>query len=131
MGNLLTGSGVSSPSFKSLYPIHVFGVSKQSERLTEVVVDLTVRMEFSAAVPANTQAYAPVISDRMLKFKRPVPYSRRDSQLSWSTVGKKYWCEQSQKIRLRSLHQTTALTFKLHSVLHCTYKRIVTMNWQW
>ena len=44
-------------------------MSKQSERLTEGVVDLTVRMEFSVAVPANAQAHALVISDRMLKFK--------------------------------------------------------------
>ena len=51
-------------------PIHVFDVSKQSERLTEGVVDLTVWMEFSANVPANTQAYALVINDEMLKFKR-------------------------------------------------------------
>ena len=56
-------------SFKDLFPIHVFDVSKQSERLTEGVVDITVKMEFSAAVPANTQAYALVICDRMLKFK--------------------------------------------------------------
>ena len=55
-------------TFKSLYPIHLFGVSKQSERLTNGVVDLTVKMEFSANIPANTQAYALVISDRMLKF---------------------------------------------------------------
>ena len=67
--NLLAGSAVNPIAFKSLYPIHVFNVSKQSERLTEGVVDLTVRMEFSVAVPANTQAYALVISDRMLKFK--------------------------------------------------------------
>ena len=44
-------------------------MSKQNERLTEGVVDITIRMEFSANVPANTQAYALVISDRMLKFK--------------------------------------------------------------
>ena len=67
--NLLAGSGVNPIAFKSLYPIHVFDVSKQSERLTEGVVDLTVKMEFSVAVPANTQAYAFVISARMLKFK--------------------------------------------------------------
>ena len=66
--NLLAGSAVNPITFKSLYPIHVFDISKQSERLTECVVDLTVRMEFSAAVPANTQAYVLVISDRMLKF---------------------------------------------------------------
>ena len=37
--------------------------------LTEGVVDLTVRMGFSDNVPANTQAYTLVTSDRMLKFK--------------------------------------------------------------
>ena len=67
--NLLAGSAVNPSAFKSLYPIHVFDVSKQSERLTEGAVDLTERMEFSVNVPANTQAYALVISDRMLKFK--------------------------------------------------------------
>ena len=77
-------------AFKSLYPIHVFDESKQSERLTEGVVDLTVRMKFSVAVPANTRAYALLISDRMLKLqsmdRRCLSYSRRDSQLRWSTV---------------------------------------------
>ena len=67
--NLLAASAVNPDVFKTLCPIHVFDVSKQSERLTEGVVDLTVRMEFSANVPENTQAYALVISDRMLKFK--------------------------------------------------------------
>ena len=56
-------------ALKSLYPIHIFDVSKQSERLTEGVVDFIVKMEFSANVPANTQGYALVISDRMLTFK--------------------------------------------------------------
>ena len=67
--NLVAGSAVSPSAFKSLYPIHLFDVSKQNERLTEGVVYLTVRMEFSANIPANTQSYAIVISDRMLKFK--------------------------------------------------------------
>ena len=38
----------------AIYPIHVFDVSKQSERLAEVVVDFTVKMEFSTNVPADT-----------------------------------------------------------------------------
>ena len=67
--NLLAGSSVNPSAFRSLYPIHIFDVSKQSERLTEGVVELTVRMAFSADVPANTQACALVISDRMPKFK--------------------------------------------------------------
>ena len=53
--------------FQSLHPIHAFDVSKQSERLAEGVVDLTVRMRFSANVPANTQAYALVIECSNLK----------------------------------------------------------------
>ena len=61
--NLLAGSAVNPNAFKSLYTIHIFDVSKYSERLAGVVV------EFSANVPANTQAYALVISDRMLEFK--------------------------------------------------------------
>ena len=65
--NLLAGSSVNPIAV--VYPIHVFDVSKQSGRLTEGVVDVTVRMEFSANVPASTQAYALVISDRMLRFK--------------------------------------------------------------
>ena len=55
-------------AYKALYPIYIFDVSKQSEQLTEGVVDLTVKMEFSENV--NTQAYALVINDRILKFKR-------------------------------------------------------------
>ena len=75
----MAGSGVNPRAFKSLYLYRMFDVSKQSERLIEGVVDLTVRMEFSANVPANTQVYALVISDRMLEFKS-------DSQLRWTTA---------------------------------------------
>ena len=61
--NLLTVSQVNPAAYKALYPIHVFDVLKQSERLIEGVVDLTVKMEFSANVPADTQAYARLILD--------------------------------------------------------------------
>ena len=40
--SLLAGSQVNPAVYKALYPIHVFDVSKQNERLTEGVVDLTV-----------------------------------------------------------------------------------------
>ena len=54
--NLLAGSQVNPAAYKALYPIHVFDVSKQSERLTEGVVDVTVKMKFSVNAPADTQA---------------------------------------------------------------------------
>ena len=55
--------------YTNLYPIFVFDVSKQSERLKTGIVDVTVKMEFSATVPANTKAYAIVICDRTIRFK--------------------------------------------------------------
>ena len=67
--NLLAGNLVNPVVYKALYPIHVFDVSKQSERMAGGFVDLTVKMEFSANVPADTQAYTLVIIDRMLNLK--------------------------------------------------------------
>ena len=67
LNNLLASSQVNPATYKALHSIHMFDVSKESERLTEGVVDLTVKMEFSANVPPDTQAL--VISDQMLKFE--------------------------------------------------------------
>ena len=55
--------------YATLYPLFVFDVSRQSERLKSGIVDVTVKMEFSTAVPAKTQAYAVVICDRIIKFQ--------------------------------------------------------------
>lgn len=52
-----------------LYPLFVIDVSHQSERLKESTVDIQVRAEFERNVPANTQAFALVISDRILQFE--------------------------------------------------------------
>ena len=56
-------------TFKSLFPVFVLDVSKQSERLQQGVVDITVEMFFEDNVNANTNAHALLISDRKLKFK--------------------------------------------------------------
>ena len=60
--------GIGPSEYKDLYPLFVFDVSKQSERLKSSVTDITIRAQFSENVPAETQAYATVISDRLLKF---------------------------------------------------------------
>jgi len=44
-------------------------VTKQSEKLKTSVVDLQIRAFFDAAVPAGTQAYAVVISDKLITFQ--------------------------------------------------------------
>ena len=47
----------------------MFNVSRQSECLNHGVVDITIDMQFSENVAANTRAYALVISDRRLKLQ--------------------------------------------------------------
>ena len=47
----------------------VFNVLKQIKRLNHGVVDITVEMQFSENVAANTKAYALVINDRILKLQ--------------------------------------------------------------
>ena len=69
MDELVSNPNIKPLDYKSLYPIFVFDVSKQSERLKTQVTDIQVRATFSANVPGNTQAYAVVISDRLLSFQ--------------------------------------------------------------
>jgi len=66
---LITRSNISPVDYKTLYPLFVFDVSKQPEKLKTSVVDVQVRAVFSEAVPAGTQAYAIVISDKLLTFQ--------------------------------------------------------------
>ena len=60
---------INPSEYTTLFPLFVFDVSKQSERLKNGIVDVTVKMQFSTAVTANTQAYAVVICDRIIQFK--------------------------------------------------------------
>lgn len=69
MDQLITQSNITPSDFKDLYPIMVFDVSKQSERLKSSVVDIQIKSTFNAAVPAGTEAFAVVISDRLLNLQ--------------------------------------------------------------
>ena len=84
MDQLITQSNITPNDFKELYPIMVFDVSKQSERLKSSVVDIQIKAIFNNAVPAETEAYAIVISDKLLEFqsdgqKLNVVYGRSSS----------------------------------------------------
>ena len=57
------------PEYKALYPLFLFDVSKQSEKLKYSTTDIQIKMHFSAPVPENTQAYAVTISDRLINFQ--------------------------------------------------------------
>ena len=66
---LTSGTSMDLLTYKKLFPIFYFDVSKQSERFAQSVVDVTVRMKFGANVPDNVIAHAIIISDRRIIFK--------------------------------------------------------------
>ena len=65
---LVGGTQVNVAAYKSLFPIIVFDVRKQNEKIKTGVTDIQVKFEFSAAVPADTTAYAITISDRFFNL---------------------------------------------------------------
>ena len=69
MDELITQSNITPSDYKTLYPIFTFDVSKQKEKLKSSVVDIRIKANFTENVPANTRAFALVISDKMLSFQ--------------------------------------------------------------
>jgi hypothetical protein len=65
---LVGGTQVNVAAYKSLFPIIVFDVRKQNEKIKTGVTDIQVKFEFNAPVPADTTAYALMISDRFFKL---------------------------------------------------------------
>jgi hypothetical protein len=65
----VTSTSVDPIAYKHLFPLIVYDVSRQSERIQQAVVDITIQCYFSKSVPAKTKAYCLMISDRRLKFK--------------------------------------------------------------
>ena len=66
---LISSSNITSADYKELFPMFVFDVSKHSEKLKNSVTDIQIKAQFSANVPANTEAFAVVISDTSLVFQ--------------------------------------------------------------
>ena len=69
MDELVSNPNITSPDYRSLYPLFLFDVSKQSEKLKYSTTDIQIKMYFSENVPVNTQAYAVTISDRLINFQ--------------------------------------------------------------
>ncbi|XP_060085074.1 uncharacterized protein LOC132564438 [Ylistrum balloti] len=69
MDELVSNPNITPADYKTLFPLFVFDVSKQSERLKTAVTDIQIKMQFNANVPAGTEAFAVVISDKMINFK--------------------------------------------------------------
>ena len=60
---LISSPNITPADYKELFPMFVFDVTKQSEKLKNSVTDIQIKAQFSANVAANTEAFAVVISD--------------------------------------------------------------------
>ena len=65
----VSSTSVDPIAYKHLFPLYVYDVSRQSERIAPAVIDITIQCHFNANVAAKTKAYCLIISDRRLKFK--------------------------------------------------------------
>ena len=69
MDELISNPGITPLEYKPFYSLFLFDVSKQSEKLKYSTTDIQIKMHFSANVDAGTQAYAVIISDRLINFQ--------------------------------------------------------------
>ena len=71
---LVSNPGIDPNNYKHIYPLYLFDVSKQSEKLKTSVSDIHIKASFGNAPggvdnpPADTMAYAVIISDRLFHF---------------------------------------------------------------
>ena len=75
MDELVSNHNINPVDYKNLYPIFVFDVTKQSEKLKTAVSYIHVKMRFNTNPaldndnnPLNVMAYAVIISDRLFHF---------------------------------------------------------------
>ena len=69
MDELITQSNITPSDYKTLYSLFTFDVSKQKEKVKSSFVDIQIKAHFTENVPANTRAFALVISDKMLSLQ--------------------------------------------------------------
>ena len=68
MDELVSNSGIDPMSYKDLFPLFLFDVSKQSEKLKTSVSDIHIKASFDGGPGNNVIAYAVIISDRLFHF---------------------------------------------------------------
>ena len=69
INELISNPCISAFEYKNLYPLFLFDVSKQSERLKYSTTDIQVEIEFGNAPDPGTEGYAVIISDRLINFQ--------------------------------------------------------------
>ena len=69
INELISNPCISAYEYKNLYPLFLFDVSKQSERLKYSTTDIQVKVTFEENPDAGTEGYAVIISDRLINFQ--------------------------------------------------------------
>ena len=69
MDELISNPNINPSDYRTLYPLFLFDVSKQSEKLKLSTTDIRVKAFFGAGIPVNTQVYGVIISDRLINFQ--------------------------------------------------------------
>ena len=69
MDELISNPNITPADYKTMYPLFLFDVSKQSEKLKYSTTDIQIKMDFKENVPADTQVYGVIISDRLINFQ--------------------------------------------------------------
>ena len=72
MDELVSNPNITPFDYRVLYPLLLFDVSKQSEKLKYSTTDIQIKGTIdgiNGVIPANTQVYAVIISDRLINFQ--------------------------------------------------------------
>ena len=69
INELISNPCINAYEYKNLYPLFLFDVSKQSERLKYSTTDIQVKVTFEGNPNAGTEGYAVIISDRLINFQ--------------------------------------------------------------
>ena len=69
MDELISNPNITTADYRNLYPLFLFDVSKQSEKLKYSATDIQIKVHFNPRLDANTQVYAVIISDRLINFQ--------------------------------------------------------------
>ena len=69
MNELISNPNFAPAEYKTLYPLFLFVVSKQSEKLKYSTTNIQIEMNFNKDVDAGTQVFAVTISERLINFQ--------------------------------------------------------------
>ena len=69
MDELISNPNFTPLEYKTMYPLFLFDVSKQSEKLKYSTTDIQIKVSFKEDPPDDTQVYGVIISDRLINFQ--------------------------------------------------------------